>query len=307
MPVTSESKGLYMHCLNYEERRKHGTEEFPLEYYSVDERHPRYSMPFHWHNETELLYVLKGEFKLFLDSNEYHLYQGDLCYIPSGAMHGGEGTDCTYECIDFDAGEFLNHPPLVRRYLGILENEHYQIQNLFSQQHPGILKCASRMFLAARNQDEGWEMLVLAGLYDFFGTVIQKDYRIPVSKGKNEHRNITQINKTIDYIAGHYKEHISLNDLAGVAALSPQYFCMYFRAVTGKSPMKYLNYYRVERACYLLEQKNSTVTGVALDCGFNDVGYFIRCFKKHKGITPYQYMKDLQDKGYLHKNKGGEI
>lgn len=284
-----------MHYLNYEERRKHGTNAFPLEFYSVDETHPRYSMPFHWHNETELLYVLKGEFKLFLDSNEYHLHQGDLCYIPSGRMHGGEGTNCIYECIDFDAIKFMQEPPLVRRYMSILENKKFQIQNLFNEEQPGILKCAARMFSAARNQEEGWEMLVLAGLYDFFGTVIQKDYRIPVQKEKNDRTNILQINAAIEYITYHYKEPISLDDLARVDALSSKYFCKYFHVVTGKTPIAYLNYYRVERACFLLEQRGSSVTEVALECGFNDVSYFIRCFKKQKGITPYQYIKRMQN------------
>ena len=260
----------------------------------MDEQHPRYSMPFHWHNETELLYVLKGEFKLFLDSNEYRIYEGELCYIPSGTMHGGEGINCAYECIDFDAFKFMQQPPAVRQYLSILENKSYQIQNLFTREQPGILKCATRMFSAARNQEDGWEMLVLAGLYDFFGTVMQKNYRIPVCREKRERTNILQINTAIEYITYHYKEAITLDDLARVAALSPKYFCKYFHVVTGKSPMAYLNYYRVERACFLLEQKKNTVTEVALECGFNDVSYFIRCFKKQKGITPYQYMKRMQ-------------
>lgn len=280
-----------MHYLNYEERRKHGTDAFPLEFYSVDESHPRYSMPFHWHNETELLYVLKGEFKLFLDSNEICLYQGDLCYIPSGAMHGGEGINCSYECIDFDAFKFMQQPPVVRQYLSILENKSYQIQNLFTRQQPGVLKCAARMFSAARTQDEGWEMLVLAGLYDFFGTVMQKGYRVPVEREKSDRTNILQINAAIEFITCHYKEPIRLEDLARVATLSPKYFCKYFHVVTGKSPIAYLNYYRVERACFLLEQPGSTVTSASLECGFNDVSYFIRCFKKQKGITPYQYNK----------------
>lgn len=285
-----------MHYLNYEERRKHGTDAFPLEFYSVDEMHPRYSMPFHWHNETELLYVLKGEFKVFLDRSEFHLRQGDLCYIPSGMMHGGEGVNCVYECIDFDANKFMQQPPLVRRYLSILEGKDYQIQNLFNREQPGILKCAARMFSAARNQEEGWEMLVLAGLYDFFGTVVQKGYRVPVQKEKSDRTNILQINAAIEYITYHYKEPILLDDLARVAALSPKYFCKYFHVVTGKTPIAYLNYYRVERACFLLEQRGSTVTEVAMECGFNDVSYFIRCFKKQKGITPYQYIKKMQNR-----------
>lgn len=284
-----------MHYLNYEERRKHGTDAFPLEFYSVDEMHPRYTMPFHWHNETELLYVAKGEFTVFLDQEEFHLSKGDLCYIPSGTMHGGEGVDCVYECIDFDAIKFMQEPPLMRRYLSILEDKHYQIKNHFNKEQLDILKCVARMFAAARNQEDGWEMLVLAGLYDFFGTVVQKGYRIPVQAEKKDRTNNQQINASLKYITYHYKEQISLEDLARVAAISPKYFCKYFNVVTGKTPIAYLNYYRIERACFLLEQWGSSVTEVALECGFNDVSYFIRCFKKQKGITPYQYIKKCRN------------
>lgn len=265
-----------------------------MEFYSVDEHHPRYSMPFHWHNETEFLFVRKGEFKLLLDNKEYIVRAGELCYIPSGAMHGGEGIDCTYECIDFDLLGFMQQPSVVRQYLSALENKSYQIQNVFTRQQLGILKCVSRMFAAARNQKKGWEMLVLAGMYDFFGTVLQEDYQIPVDREKNDRTNVIQINAAIEYITYHYKEPILLEDLARVAALSPQYFCKYFHVVTGRTPVAYLNYYRVERACFLLEQKKYTVTEVAMECGFNDVSYFIRCFKKHKGITPYQYIKQCR-------------
>lgn len=278
-----------MYYLDFEERKMHGTEDFPLEYYSIDENHPGYSMPFHWHNETEFLYVLKGEFKLLLDSEEYRVKAGELCYIPGGVMHGGEGTDCVYECIDFDATKILRNPRLVRQCISAVENQEYQICNYFDIKYPGIIKCASRMFAAARNQEEGWQVLVLAGIYDFFGTVVQNKYRVTVSEERHEYRNIALINNAIEYISKHYKEDITLNHLAGIATLSPGYFSVYFRVVTGKSPIAYLNYYRVERACFLLEQKNSRVTDVAFDCGFNDVSYFIRCFKKHKGVTPHQY------------------
>ncbi len=67
--------------LNFAEQHRHGTDTFPLEYYLIDKLHPRYSMPHHWHNETELLRIIKGEFTLMLDGNELKLTQGDVCYI----------------------------------------------------------------------------------------------------------------------------------------------------------------------------------------------------------------------------------
>ncbi len=281
-----------MHYLNYEEHRRHGTDEFPLEFYAVDEQHPRYNMPYHWHRETELLYVLQGEFSLSLNGTEYCLQAGDMCYIPGGALHGGEPTNCTYECIDFSISTLLQQTGLVRQYLRKIENEKSAIQTLFTAAQPGVLKCASRLFAAARTQKDGWELLVLAGLFDFYGTVIQQHYYTDTISPKSGQQKIQQIKAAIEYIETNYQRSISLDELARQAGLSPKYFCRYFRMVTQRTPIDYLNYYRMERACYLLEQHNS-VTDVAFECGFNDISYFIRCFKKYKNTTPHQYARAL--------------
>ncbi len=282
-----------MFYLNYEEHCKHGTDTFPLEYYFVNELHPRYSMPHHWHNETELLCILQGEFTILLDGEEFHLKQGDVCYIPAGVMHGGEGVDCVYECIDFDAPRLLHEPPLVRQYLHDLENGTRQVQYMYNRNQVGILKCTSRMFASARKQEKGWEMLILAGLYDFYGTVIQNEYFEPVKEENSSRANIRRIHVALEYIAQNYARAISLQELADTAALSKQYFCRYFRMATGKSPIAYLNYYRIERACFLMSNKNLSVTEIAMECGFNDINYFIRCFKKCKGVSPRQYINAL--------------
>lgn len=280
-----------MHYINYEEHRRHGTEEFPLEFYAVDERHPRYNMPYHWHKESELLYILRGEFRLSLNGEECYLKEGELCYIPGGILHGGEPINCAYECIDFDLGILLQQTQLVRQYLRRIENDHTTIQSVFTQKQMGILKCASRLFAAARTQQDGWEMLVLAGLFDFFGTVFQQNYYFDSQTKRNRQQKLQQIKAAIEYIELNYQQPITLDDIAQASNLSPKYFCRYFRMIINRTPIDYLNYYRIERACYLLDQQQSTVTDVAFDCGFNDISYFIRCFKRYKGTTPHQYAK----------------
>ena len=49
-----------MHYLDYNEKKQHGTPDFPIEYYHVDEHHPRYNMPFHCHKELEIIRILEG-------------------------------------------------------------------------------------------------------------------------------------------------------------------------------------------------------------------------------------------------------
>ena len=83
-----------------------------------------------------------------------------------------------------------------------------------------------------------------------------------------------------------YAKPLTLGDLAAEANMVPQYFCRVFKQVTGSSPVEYLNYYRVECAAELLCLENARVTDVALACGFKDLSYFIRLFKRTKGLSP---------------------
>ena len=55
------------------------------------------------------------------------------------------------------------------------------------------------------------------------------------------------------------------------------------------TPVDYLNYYRIERACHILTTTELPVTEVAYRCGFNDSSYFVKTFRKYMGITPRAY------------------
>ena len=93
------------------------------------------------------------------------------------------------------------------------------------------------------------------------------------------------------FISDNYSNNISLDDLSRIAGMNPKYFCRYFRSLTGRTPIDYLNYYRIECASEMLSTKDITIREVAISCGFNDESYFIKTFNKYKGITPKQFMK----------------
>ena len=60
---------------------------------------------------------------------------------------------------------------------------------------------------------------------------------------------------------------------------------------TGKTPVEYLNGYRIEKASQLLLNSDQSVTEIAFSCGFNDLSYFIKTFKSQKGISPAKFRK----------------
>ena len=65
------------------------------------------------------------------------------------------------------------------------------------------------------------------------------------------------------------------------------------KELTGKTPVEYLNSYRVERACRKLLGSDLSITQIAYGSGFNDLSYFIKTFKKIKGSSPSIYRKTI--------------
>ena len=104
-----------------------------------------------------------------------------------------------------------------------------------------------------------------------------------------------QLKPALEYIEQHYGQHISLDTLARLTGFSPKYFCRYFRTIVHRSPIDYLNYYRVECAAHFLASADMNVAEVAVHCGFSDSSAFIKQFRKYKGTTPRQYRIRMQE------------
>ena len=84
---------------------------------------------------------------------------------------------------------------------------------------------------------------------------------------------------------------LTLSDLAELAQVNEKYLCRFFKEYTGQTPIDYINRLRVDRACYEMSVTGMNVTEAAFECGFNELSYFSKMFKKYKGIAPGEYRK----------------
>ena len=274
-----------------EEQRTHGTARFPFAFYHVQEGHPRYEMPFHWHKEWELISVLQGSFTCYIDGNPFSASPGDYLLIPSGAIHGGTPSGCVYECAVFDPQALLMHPEACRRYLQKIALSVPDIA-LFSSDSPKFWQIASHLFSCVRSMPDGWELLLTGALFELFGVLWQdghfSDSSAPVSDLNRAHL----LKPVLEYVDTHYMQPVTLPELAQLTGMTPRYFCRFFYSYIHRTPIDYLNYYRIEQACRLLSSSNLSVTETAYQCGFNDSSYFVKIFRKYKGVTPLQYRKN---------------
>ena len=96
---------------------------------------------------------------------------------------------------------------------------------------------------------------------------------------------------SVAYLHSHYQEDTRIADLAAMEHLSESRYREVFRRHTGYSPLDYRTALRLQHACDLLTETESTVTEIAAECGYADVLYFLRVFKQKKGMTPVEYRR----------------
>lgn len=101
-----------------------------------------------------------------------------------------------------------------------------------------------------------------------------------------------KVKMSIQYIEQHYQEDITVNDLAYMYAISPNYFSTVFRKETNKTVVKYITEVRVRNACKLLLDTKASVVDISNKVGYQDTQYFFRVFKKITGKTPLEFRKD---------------
>ncbi len=91
------------------------------------------------------------------------------------------------------------------------------------------------------------------------------------------------------YIAGHYKEDLSLQDVAGAMRYSDAYFCKIFKKYFNRSFIVYLNELRIEKAKRMLEDAMRNIKDISSEVGYRDANYFAKVFKRITGVTPSDY------------------
>lgn len=103
------------------------------------------------------------------------------------------------------------------------------------------------------------------------------------------------VKRMIDYINDNYSRNISVEELSGVAHLSPFHLIRVFAERTGLTPHAYLTQVRIRRAMSRLAGRRS-LARIALETGFADQSHFTRRFKRIVGVTPGQYRNFVQYK-----------
>lgn len=117
---------------------------------------------------------------------------------------------------------------------------------------------------------------------------MMREYCILVRKRSIQNHSF-YVGKAVTLISYDLTADLSLKAVASALSVNPSYLSALFSKECGQTLTEYVREKRLEESARLLQQTNRTVFQIAIDCGFNDAHYFIRCFKRKTGLTPKAY------------------
>lgn len=231
----------------------------------------------HWHTELELVVVENGSATFNVDNTVYELTEGEAMLIPSSAIHQITSTvDGTLSFLIFDSKSIQN---IIgnRKLCSPVLSGNYNIDTTYALVSREL---QAKTRLAALSANNRIERLIL----DIF-----------------LHEETVEARDENNYIQARYKRLLedmdenygkyTITDAARFTALSVSYFSKFFKQMAGMTFTQYLNLVRVEKAIELIRNNETSMTTVAISCGFGTIRNFNRVFKATTGYSPRELPK----------------
>lgn len=280
--------------LSYETYRKVDTEGIYLSYSTA----PGGYHPLHWHEEIELLYQLNGRSDIQIDGKKYQIQNKLLTVINSRQVHSVHTYSDTsmFICVHISK-------KLIEKYIPDIDL--YRIycipDDIPDSQFPEYLSVCRqmedllRLYItdkpAWQMESEGIILQVLAQLIRHFSRKSAPD---EIGLSSADRTSFNRIRDVITYVEEHFREPISLQDIAGHLSLGREYFCRFFKKNMGMSFLRYLNEVRISHVYRDLEQTDAPIAEIAEKNGFHNQKLFNRTFREVYGCTPSAVRRKLK-------------
>ena len=231
-----------------------------------------FDMKMHLHNSYEIMYVTNGTCIISMENKSLTLKKSDLIFLDKNSVHCLKTKKAKILCI-----EFITDDKEISKLFNV---SNYNIYRNELDTIPYLLGIISELNNDFKHKKEMIHMLT-------------KQIIISLQRKHHEKSVLTTdsqyIAKTIHFLENNYGNKIRLDEISKIVGLEKSYICRLFKSHTGINIMEYLKNIRIEKACQLLNKTNLSISFISEFVGFSTLQYFSSCFKRKKGLTPYEY------------------
>lgn len=244
---------------NLQETRAQGTLMRPLKIYLMQEPDGKIDVPYHWQENTEILWIQKGELSLKIQEKNYIGKAGDIIYINPRELHGmqAQTLDCTYLALIFSLSwlQFAQMDEAEELYLNPLTEGNAQVitqlPSFVAKQMKNIFQEIYDIYC---NSNGNW-LMIKANLLRFYAFLFQNN--LIIYRRQEDSAQMHLLLEIARCMQTHYNEKISLEELGQTFHMSPKYFSVFFQKHFSRNLTEYLTSIRIECAKKMLVESDA--------------------------------------------------
>lgn len=250
--------------------------------------------PNHWHDAIEIIYMVKGELAVTVETARYHLHEGQCLLINSCVIHS---TKCTSP----NTGIVFQIPlDFIKLYIPDVEQLRFVIDdpsdNPIRQTKIDIFKdTLIQMQLANDIRPEGYILRFNSLLFEILFQLYH-NFSVKVFQANLNHKtkDLNRLSKVLSYTNQNYNRPISIDEASQIAFLEAGYFCRFFKKHMGLTFLEYQNEVRLSHIYQDLIGTTDTLQHILERHGFTNYKLFRRMFFEHFYATPSQIRKRVK-------------
>lgn len=250
----------------------------------------------HWHYYSEILYIVSGSIRVICNDGETVLRKGDMCYLYPLQLHSIKADKTCTESVKYAVIKFnmytLGIPQTYVRkmydcFVYRTETTDFCMVIRSEKLKESMADIVQDIFEEYMEKREMYMLAVQSGIYKLLIIMARQMKTNGDFKHKRSDGDV-YFNHILEYIDAHSSEQIEVKDLAEMCSMSYSHFARSFKARYGRSCKEYILYIRLNKAQNMLLYSDYSMEYIAQENGFSDSSYFIRVYKKWRGITPKQ-------------------
>lgn len=265
--------------------------EFPDEKFRIySERRQACKNDRAFHEELEIKYYYSGSSATMIGGEVFVATEGNLTVVNPFEIHSTLGiSDYEGEYVLLMVGlDFLKEfAPGGLDLRQVFISKGKRIQRFIAEDRR-LSVIMTRICEELEGEKENYRLVVYSLVTELFALLL-RDY----TDKEGSREDLAGVGKAAELIAPalsaifeNYSKPMSLDELATVCNISKFHFCRIFKEEMKMTVVQYLNAYRISLADIMLRDSDKSIDRIALECGFSDISYFYRCYKRLKGTSP---------------------
>ena len=242
-------------------------------------------IPMHWHRAIEIIYMQEGSLDVTIESESFTIQKGDCIVINGNVLHSTKCTSPNTAILLQIPLDFMEkYIPDLGQLIFLFD---FRTKEQKQQTKQTMFKTILEQLQLINNvRPDGYLLrfnsLIFELLFQLYHNFAVKILQSNISQKK---KDMNRLEPVLDYISKHYREPISLNEIAEVACLQTGYFCRFFKKKMGITFLEYQNEYRLSFIYRDLITTRDPVHVILERHGFTNYKLFRRMFLEHFGNT----------------------